>query len=102
MSKPPLRLVLSEEQSAAIRESGIKFAIVHPGSYPTAAGRWVVSLVECTQDEAQAACEVAMGQSKARRIKPATTPASPADGSDTRPKRQDGYSAATGPPPPTP
>ena len=46
------RLVLSEDQSAFIRESGIKFAVVHPGSYPENAGRFVVDLIECDYQRA--------------------------------------------------
>jgi len=79
MSKP-LRLVLSEEQSAAIRESGIRFAIVHPGSYPATVGRWVVDLIECDHDQAKGACEVAMGESVAKRIKPSAGHLAAADG----------------------
>ncbi len=66
----PLRLVLSEEQSAAIRESGIRFCIIHPDSYPSPhVGKWVVDLVECDSGTANAACRVAQGISKERRVK---------------------------------
>jgi hypothetical protein len=95
MSKP-LRLVLTEEQSACIRESGITFAVMGPGSYPGATGRAVLYLFECTQDGARGACEVAMGESTARRIRHATTPATPADGSDTRPTCRKATTATTG------
>jgi hypothetical protein len=72
----PLRLVLSEEQSAAIRESGIRFAIIHPDSYPSpTVGRWVVDLVECDQPTADSAVRVARGLSKERRPRDSTTPA---------------------------
>jgi len=65
----PFRLVLTEEQSTAIRESGIRFAVIHPDSYPSpTVGRWVVDLVECDSATANAACRVAMGRSKERKI----------------------------------
>ena len=85
MSKPPLRLVLTDEQSAAIRESGIKFAVMGPGSYPGATRRAVLYLFECDQETAAAACGVATGTHIARRIKPpaaaapATTAGSPSN-----------------------
>lgn len=63
-----LRLVLSAEQSAAIRESGIRFAVIHPDSYPSpTAGRWVVDLVECDSTTANNAVGVALGTHTARR-----------------------------------
>jgi hypothetical protein len=70
MNPPPLRLVLSPEQSAAIRESGIRFAVVHPGSWPAHPGRWVVDLIECDVHTANAAVRVALGQARAVTIKP--------------------------------
>jgi hypothetical protein len=70
----PFRLILSQEQSAAIRESGIRFAILHPDSYPSpTAGRWLVDLIECDVDIANAAVGVALGTHSARR-KPTPTP----------------------------
>jgi hypothetical protein len=69
MNPEPFRLVLSAEQSAAIRESGIRFAVVHPDSYPSpTVGHWVVDLIECDQPTADAACRVAMGLCKTRRV----------------------------------
>ena len=65
----PLRLVLSEEQSAAIRESGIRFAVIHPGSWPANPGRWVVDLIECDVHAANSAVRVAMGKARAVTIK---------------------------------
>jgi hypothetical protein len=65
----PLRLVLSDEQSAAIRESGIRFAVIHPGSWPANPGRWVVDLIECDQPTADAAVRVAMGKARAVNLK---------------------------------
>jgi hypothetical protein len=65
-----LRLVLSAEQSAAIRESGIRFAVVHPDSWPSpTVGRWLVELIECDQPTADAACRVALGKARAVTIK---------------------------------
>jgi hypothetical protein len=69
MNSLPLHLVLTEEQSSAIRDSGIRFAVVHPGSYPATTGRWVVSLIECDQKTAQDACGVALNTHAARKIK---------------------------------
>jgi hypothetical protein len=75
MSKP-LRLVLSAEQSAAIRESGVRFAVIHPDSYPSpTVGRWVVDLVECDVHQANAAVRVAQGLSAERKLK--ASPAQP-------------------------
>lgn len=69
----PLRLILTAEQSAAIRESGIRFAVIHPGSYPATAGRWQIDLIECDQPTAAAAVRVALGESRERRITTAST-----------------------------
>jgi hypothetical protein len=69
MNSKALRLVLTPEQSAAIHESGIRFAVVHPGSYPTNPGRWVVDLIECDQPTADAAVSVAQGRATARMLK---------------------------------
>ena len=78
MNPSPLRLVLTEEQSAAIRESGIRFAVMGPGSYPGATGRSVLYLFECAQETAQAACGVALGTHRAAKIRtPAVQPLEP-------------------------
>jgi hypothetical protein len=61
------RLVLSEDQSAFIRESGIKFAVVHPGSYPTNVGRYVLDLIPCDYQRAVDAIAVATGEARATR-----------------------------------
>ena len=61
------RLVLSEDQSAFIRESGIKFAVVHPGSYPANVGRYVLDLIPCDYQRAVDACAVAAGEARATR-----------------------------------
>jgi hypothetical protein len=61
-----LRLVLSEEQTAAIRESGIRFAVIHPSSWPAPhAGRWVIDCFDCKQPAADAAVRVALGHARA-------------------------------------
>ena len=68
--KAALRLILTPEQSAVIRESGIRFAVIHPDNYPSpTVGRWVVDLIECDQPTADAACRVALGLSTERRRK---------------------------------
>ncbi len=61
MSKPE-RIVLTEQQSEHIRQSGVRFAIIHPGSYPATVGRWVVDLIPCDEGTAVKACEVALGR----------------------------------------
>lgn len=67
----PLRLILTAEQSAAIRESGIRFAIIHPDSYPSpTAGRWVVDLIECDAATANALVAVLRGEARVVRVKP--------------------------------
>lgn len=65
----PFRLVLSPEQSAAIRESGIRFAVVHPGSWPDNPGRYVLDLIKCDAATATAAVNVALGLARAHKIK---------------------------------
>lgn len=65
----PLRLVLTEDQSRFIRETGIRFAVVHPGSYPENVGRYVLDLIECDYPTACAAVEVAQGKRRTVRKK---------------------------------
>lgn len=67
------RLVLTEAQSAFLRESGARFAVVHPGSYPEHPGRHVLDLIECDHKTAAAAVAVALGEAKAIRPKASTT-----------------------------
>ena len=62
-----MRLVLTEDQSAFIRETGMTFAVVHPGSYPENVGRFVVDLIECDYQRAVDAVAVASGEAKATR-----------------------------------
>lgn len=63
----PLRLVLSPEQSAAFRESGINFAVAGPGSYSDADGRICLYLFQCDQKQATDACGVAAGNMTAKK-----------------------------------
>jgi hypothetical protein len=61
------RLVLSAEQSAFLRQAGVTFAVVHPGSYPANVGRYVLDLIPCDYKRAVDAVEVATGQARATR-----------------------------------
>lgn len=70
----PLRLVLTAEQSATVRESGITFAVLANGSYPDSAQRSVLYLFACTKDQAKNACDVAQGIARAAPVKPSPTP----------------------------
>jgi hypothetical protein len=79
------RLVLSEDQSAFIRESGIKFAVVHPGSYPANVGRYVLDLIPCDYQRAVDAIAVATGEARATRPR-VTTPAIATDASQGHPE----------------
>lgn len=63
------RLVLTEEQSAFLRERGRHFTIITPGSYPDAVHRHVLLLVECEEKAATDACDVALGKASIRRAK---------------------------------
>ena len=67
------RLVLTEAQSDFLRESGARFAVVHPGSYPEHPGRHVIDLIECDHKTAAAAVAVALGEARAVRPKASTT-----------------------------
>jgi hypothetical protein len=64
-----MRLVLTEDQSAFIRETGMTFAVVHPGSYPENVGRFVLDLIPCDYQRAVDAVAVASGEAKATRPK---------------------------------
>lgn len=68
-----LRLVLSPEQSAEIRDHGINFAVVGPGSYPDSGGLFVAFLFKLDRKTADAAARVAMGKARAVRISPTQT-----------------------------
>lgn len=77
----PIRLALSENQTADVihqaggeSHHGRAFAVVSPGSYPTAPGRLVLHVIECPSIAAASdACEVAQGLATIRRIKPRPT-----------------------------
>ena len=72
MSDPiqPDRLVLTAEQSEHLRATGIRFAVVHPGSYPANVGRFVLDLIPCDCKRAEDAVAVAMGTKRAAKISP--------------------------------
>lgn len=70
MSAPkPFRLVLTPEQSAAVRESGIEFAAGSPCFLRADPGRAAILLFECSKATADAACGVVMGTHRAVRVK---------------------------------
>ena len=70
-----MRLVLTEDQSAFIREAGVKFAVIHPGSYPHTVGRFVIDLIECNYQQAVDAVAVASGEARATRPRVKAPPA---------------------------
>lgn len=66
------RLVLTEGQSEFLRGHGVRFAIVHPSSYPApTAGRLVLDLVEVDAKTGNAAVGVAVGTHRAVKLKAA-------------------------------
>ena len=65
MNGEPERLVLTEAQSEHLRAVGVRFAVVHPGSYPKTPGRFVLDLIPCDCATATEAVEVAMGTKRA-------------------------------------
>ncbi len=71
--KPPFRLVLTQAQSAAIRESGIGFVT----GMPTADDPGTLLLFECDEHAATAAARVAQGTHRALKIKPAARTKAP-------------------------
>lgn len=74
------RLTLTAEQSAFLLERGRHFVVVTPGSYPDAVKRHVLFLVECGQQAAADACEVALGRAKiGRQIRQAKIEPPPAE-----------------------
>jgi hypothetical protein len=74
------RLVLTPEQTAALVAAsgggeihGRAWAVVAPGSWPTAPGRLVLHVVECpSMKAANGACAVAQGLSRAVALRIAT------------------------------
>jgi hypothetical protein len=69
MNSKPLRLVLTAEQTAVIRESGFRFVAGSPVSINTTTGRATLLLIECDRATADAACRVAQGLSTERKPK---------------------------------
>ena len=68
--KPPFRLVLTQGQAAALRESGIGFVAGSPCALSTSQA--TLLLFECDEKSANAACRVAQGTHRAVTItKPA-------------------------------
>lgn len=65
MNPLPLRLVLTAEQTAAIRESGFHFMAGSPVSINITTGRATLLLFECTRQTADSACRVAQGTHRA-------------------------------------
>jgi hypothetical protein len=59
-----MRLVLTEEQSKFIRESGERFFVIHPGS-TTDPGRMILDMIPCDYQQAVAAVRVAKGEATA-------------------------------------
>ena len=80
------RLVLSAEHSAFLRQAGVTFAVVHPGSYPANVGRYVLDLIPCDYKRAVDAVAVATGQARATR--PRSTPAAKAGAATGHPEGQ--------------
>ena len=76
MNSKPFRLVLTAEQTAAIRESGIGFVAGSPVSLQNTTGPATLLLFECDQEAANGACDVAMGLAKARPIATRHNPSS--------------------------
>jgi hypothetical protein len=66
----PIRILLSEAASKHLDATGENaFAVVARGSWPDSPGRWVIYLLPCDIPTADAACRVARGISKERRLK---------------------------------
>ncbi len=70
----PDRLVLTEPQSEHLRAAGIRFAVVHPGSYPENPGRFVLDLIPCDYQRAADAVAVAIGTKHAAKPRAKPTP----------------------------
>ena len=56
----PFRLVLTQEQTAALADGGPRFSVcvVHPGSWPDNAGRMLLDLIETDSTTANAVVAV--------------------------------------------
>jgi hypothetical protein len=76
MSKPTIRILLSEAASLALTESGERaFTVLCKASHPDHPGRWVIHLAPVEWKTACDASSVLLGTHTARKIKPAATPA---------------------------
>ena len=73
MNPPPTtRILLSEGASRHLDAAGHQaFAVIARDMSDDRTGRWVLHLIPCSLAQAQAACDVATGKSKARPIKAA-------------------------------
>lgn len=65
MNSKPLRLLLTADQTAVIRESGFRFMAGSPVTINVTTGRATLLLFECTKETADAACRVAQGTHRA-------------------------------------
>jgi hypothetical protein len=70
MNPLPIRLVLSAEQTAVIRDSGFHFVAGSPVSLNIPTGRATLLLFECSKKTADAAARVALGKARAVKITP--------------------------------
>lgn len=64
---PSIRITLTDEQSQTLQAAGIRFAIVHPGSYPINPAGYHLDLIACDYQQAAAALSVATGEARATR-----------------------------------
>lgn len=69
MNPHPLRLVLTAEQTAAIRESGFHFMAGSPVTINLTTNRATLLLFECDRETANRACGVVQGTHRATIIK---------------------------------
>jgi len=69
-----LKIMLSEQASAALLSAGECFAIAGKSSHPEIAGRVVLHLLTIPKSQADAACGVALGTHRAVKIKPTSAP----------------------------
>jgi len=68
----PVRITLTESQRRTITDSGARFLVCHPASYPSKeAGQHVLDLLPCDSEQANKAVAVAKGElltRKARKV----------------------------------
>ena len=66
-----IRILLSETASRHLAEHGAAcFAVVGRATYPADPKRWIVYLLPCSIEAANAATSVALGTRKASKIRP--------------------------------